>query len=327
MAKLKTEVEHAHHQEHGASLRSKLFAHIDTVSEWGSRLAPLSNWLASAPGSDLLAERLVGIAKERSVPTFERESFEAWFATRGCEVDPDEATRRVALVPDTYSNYSDPDVLRAAVRVLEAADVHVAVPDDVTSSGRAAHSKGFVDVARERARTNVDALEDRVADGWDVVLVEPSDAVMFQSDYRDLLGSDADPVAANTYGLCEYLDRFRLDDRVEWAADDEILTYHGHCHQTAVSRDHHAVGVLRRAGYGVDPLDSGCCGMAGSFGYEAEHYSMSQAIGRILFDQVAESDGDAVVAPGASCRTQLGDRPGHERPPHPVERLADALSD
>ena len=262
MAKLKTEVEHAHHQEHGASLRSKLFAHIDTVSEWGSRLAPLSNWLASAPGSDLLAERLVGIAKERSVPTFERESFEAWFVTRGCEVDPDEATRRVALVPDTYSNYSDPDVLRAAVRVLEAADVHVAVPDDVTSSGRAAHSKGLVDVARERARTNVDALEDRVADGWDVVLVEPSDAVMFQSDYRDLLGSDADPVAANTYGLCEYLDRFRLDDRVEWAADDEILTYHGHCHQTAVSRDHHAVGVLSRTlldepGHRSDPLRPG----------------------------------------------------------------------
>ena len=327
MAKLKTEVEHAHHQEHGASLRSKLFAHIETLSAWGSRLAPLSNWLANAPGSDVLAERLVGIASERSVPTFERESFEEWFAARGCEVAPDDASRRVALVPDTYNNYSNPDVLRAAVRVLEAADVHVTVPADVTSSGRAAHSKGFVDVARDRARTNVDALADRVGDDWDVVVVEPSDAVMFQSDYLDLLGADAEPVATNTYGLCEYLDRFRLDERVDWAAPDETLTYHGHCHQKAVSRDHHAVGVLRRAGYGVDPLDSGCCGMAGSFGYEAEHYSMSLAIGRILFDQVAASDGDTVVAPGASCRTQLGDRPGHDAPTHPAERLADALSD
>ncbi|ACV48655.1 MULTISPECIES: FAD-binding and (Fe-S)-binding domain-containing protein [Halomicrobium] len=327
MAKLKTEVEHAHHQEHGASLRSKLFAHVETLSAWGSRLAPLSNWLAGAPGSDRLAERLVGIASERSLPTFKRESFEDWFAQRGPAVDPEDAQRRALLVPDTYNNYSNPDVLRAAVRVLEAADVHVAVPDDATSSGRAAHSKGFVDVARERARTNVDALDGRVADGWDVVLVEPSDAVMFQSDYRDLLGSDAAPVADNAYGLCEYLDRFRLDERVDWTGGEETLTYHGHCHQKAVSRDHHAVGVLRRAGYAVDPLDSGCCGMAGSFGYEAEHYSMSQAIGRILFDQIADSDGDAVVAPGASCRTQLGDRRGHESPSHPVERLADALAD
>ncbi|WP_372478871.1 FAD-linked oxidase C-terminal domain-containing protein [Halomicrobium sp. HM KBTZ05] len=327
MAKLKTEVEHASHQEHGASLRSKLFAHVETLSAWGSRLAPLSNWLARAPGSDVLAERLVGIASERSLPTFRRESFEDWFAQRGPAVDPEDAQRRALLVPDTYNNYSNPDVLRAAVRVLEAAAVHVAVPDDATSSGRAAHSKGFVDVARERARTNVDALEGRVADGWDVVLVEPSDAVMFQSDYRDLLGSDAAPVADNAYGLCEYLDRFRLDERVDWTGGEETLTYHGHCHQKAVSRDHHAVGVLRRAGYAVDPLDSGCCGMAGSFGYEAEHYSMSQAIGRILFDQIADSDGDAVVAPGASCRTQLGDRRGHESPSHPVERLADALAD
>jgi len=325
MAKLKTEVEHARHQEHGSSLRSKLFAHIDTVSKWGSRLAPLSNLLARAPGSNLLAERLVGIAGERSVPTFHRESFEDWFAGRSPGVSRETAQRRAVLVPDTYNNYSDPDVLKAAVRVLEAADVHVQLSDETTSSGRAAHSKGFIDLARERARTNVEALESRVADGWDVVLVEPSDAVMFQSDYRDLLGSDGDTVAANAYGLCEFLDRFRLDENVAWKNSDETLTYHGHCHQKAITRDHHAVGVLRRAGYEVDPLDSGCCGMAGSFGYEAEHYSMSQSIGRILFDQIAESSGESVVAPGASCRTQLGDRAGHDSPDHPVERLADAV--
>ena len=325
MAKLKAEVEHAHHQEHGSSLRSKLFANIDTLSAWGSRLAPVSNWLANAPGSDRLAERLVGIASERAVPTFHRESFEDWFADRGPDVTPREADRRVLLVPDTYNNYSDPAVLKAAVEVLEAANVHVDVPSSVTSSGRAAHSKGFLDVARERARTNVDALDAPVADGWDVVLVEPSDAVMFQSDYRDLLGADADAVAASSYGLCEYVDRFGLDERIDWQTGTESLTYHGHCHQKAVSRDHHAVGVLRRAGYEVDPLDSGCCGMAGSFGYEAEHYSMSQAIGRVLFEQVADSSGDSVVAPGASCRTQLGDRRGHESPSHPVERLAAAI--
>jgi Fe-S oxidoreductase len=153
--------------------------------------------------------------------------------------------------------------------------------------------------------------------------------VMLQSDYLDLLSGEAvESVAASTYGVCEYLDRHRLDEAAGFDADGDSLAYHGHCHQKAEQRDHHAVGVLRRAGYRVDALDSTCCGMAGSFGYEAEHYSMSQAIGDILVDQVADSDADTVTAPGSSCRTQLGERDDVDvdgEPPHPVEKLAEAL--
>jgi Fe-S oxidoreductase len=163
---------------------------------------------------------------------------------------------------------------------------------------------------------------------------------MLQSDYADLLSGDAvETVAENTYGVCEYLDVHRLDGHLDLqgdgtanstepaasgAATDDELVYHGHCHQKATKRDHHAVGVLRRAGYAVEALDSTCCGMAGSFGYEAEHYSMSRAIGELLFDQV-DAAGGTPVAPGASCRTQLGDREGHARPDHPIERLEAAL--
>jgi len=328
MAKLKAEVEHAHHEAHGATLRDRVFANVETVSRVGSALAPVSNWLSSVPGSGYLGEKLLGIARERDLPTFERESFEAWWADRGPHVPESEATRRALLFPDTYNNYSHPDVLRAAVTVLEAAGVRVRVPDDVGPSGRAAHSKGFLDVSRDRAATNVEALAPRVADGWDVVIVEPSDAVMVQSDYLDVLGHDhegATQLAAGTFGICEYLDRFGLDADIEWDNPETSLTYHGHCHQKAVTKDHHAVGVLRRAGYAVDPLDSGCCGMAGSFGYEAEHYSMSVAIAEILFDQVRSSGGESVVAPGASCRTQLDDGPTDGPVPHPVQKLADAV--
>jgi Fe-S oxidoreductase len=149
---------------------------------------------------------------------------------------------------------------------------------------------------------------------------------MFQDEYRDLLSGEAvESVSANAHGVCEYLDTHRLVEDVTVDSAGESLTYHGHCNQKALNRDHHAVGVLRRAGYAVDPLDSGCCGMAGSFGYEAEHYDLSQAIGEILFEQVDASDGETVVAPGTSCRTQLGDRPGESRPPHPVEKVAEAL--
>ena len=129
-----------------------------------------------------------------------------------------------------------------------------------------------------------------------------------------------------SYGLCEYLDTKGLLEGLEQNDGGQTVTYHGHCHQKATGKDHHAVAAMRAAGYEVDPVDSTCCGMAGSFGYEAEHYSMSQAIGRILFEQVEQSPGERVVAPGASCRTQLGDRPAaRETPPHPAELLAEAI--
>jgi FAD/FMN-containing dehydrogenase/Fe-S oxidoreductase len=329
MAKLKAEIVHEYHQRHGVSLRDRLFANVEDVLSLGSTFAPLSNWAMDLPGVGRLMERSVGIARERTFPSFHRETFRDWFEARGgADVSRAEADRTALLVADPYTDYSHPDVGTAAVRVLEAAGVHVRVPDEVTDSGRPAFSKSMLDRARSTARANVDALAPLVRDGWDVVTVEPSDAVMYQLDYRDLLdGEDVTRVAANAYGVLEYVDRFRLDDAITFAAPGESLAYHGHCQQKATAKDHHAVGVLRRAGYEVDPLDSGCCGMAGSFGYEAEHYSMSAAIGDRLFEQVDESPAGTVVAPGASCRSQLleyGDR--EEEPPHPVEKVAAALA-
>jgi FAD/FMN-containing dehydrogenase/Fe-S oxidoreductase len=327
LAKLKVEVEHAHHQASGSTRRERLFANVHTLSRVGSALAPLSNAVQSLPGSGWLAEQTLGIARERSLPQFKRETFRDWFETRKGGLPESEATRRALLVPDTYNDYSNPAVLRAAVRVLEAAGVHVDVPA-TGPTGRAAHSQGFLDVARERARATVDELAPRIEDGWDVVVVEPSDAVMLQSDYGDLLsGTAVNLVSDYTSGVCEYLDRHDLTSTVDWSATEESLTYHGHCHQKATRKDHHAVAVLRRAGFEVDPLDSSCCGMAGSFGYEAEHYSMSKAVGEQLFELVDASPGERVVAPGASCRTQLGDRDGGETPPHPVQVLAESLAE
>jgi Fe-S oxidoreductase len=330
MAKLKTEVKHRYHQEEGTTAREQLFADIDSWSALGSKLAPVSNWAPKLPGARLVMEKTMGIARDRELPTFTRETLVDWFETRGgAGVPAAEADHHVLLFPDTYTNYSYPEPGKAAVRVLEAAGVHVTIPTDLESSGRAAFSKGFLDLASERAEANVSRLQERVEDGFSVVFVEPSDAVMFQDEYRDLLsGPDVEAVSNAAYGVCEYLDVHRLDGALETPEPESMaeLTYHGHCNQKATNKDHHAVGVLRRVGYAVDPLDSGCCGMAGSFGYEAEHFALSKAIGRILFDQVSESSGDQVTAPGASCRSQLGDRgPSAENPPHPIEFVARAL--
>jgi Fe-S oxidoreductase len=319
MAKLKAELVHEHHQRHGLGLRDRLFANVDTLSRVGSALAPLSNWMSSLPGAGLLQERLLGIAAERDLPEFRRHTLHDWFEARSPGRYRSDADREVLLLADTYTNYAHPEVGKAAVRVLEAAGAYVRLAE-VTDSGRPAHSKGVLDVARERARENVDLLAPEVRDGWDLVAVEPSDAVMYQSDYLDLLsGPDVEAVADNAYGVFEYLDAFDLDVP---ATGEGALTYHGHCHQKAHRKDGHAATVLREAGFDVDHLDSTCCGMAGSFGYEAEHYSMSKAIADILYDQVEESRGDRVVAPGASCRTQLADEVAVT---HPVEALADAL--
>ena len=326
MAKLKTEVKHEYHQREGVPLRDKLFANVETLYSLGSTFAPLSNLATKLPGSGLLMEKTLGIARERELPTFSRTSLQQWDRGRTPAVSEADAERKALLIADPYTNYTQPEVGKAAVRTLEAAGVHVEIPDSVTDSGRPAHSKSLLERARATASENVDALAPRVADGWDVVSVEPSDAVMYQEDYLDLCsGDDVEAVADNTYSVMEYLDSFRLDEVLDTDAE-ETLSYHGHCHQTAAGREHHAVGVLRRAGYEVDVLDTTCCGMAGSFGYEAEHYSMSQAIGRLLFDAVDDSPAETVVAPGTSCRSQVGDSGRYDgKPPHPVEKLADAL--
>jgi Fe-S oxidoreductase len=151
--------------------------------------------------------------------------------------------------------------------------------------------------------------------------------VMFQDEYLDLLSDErVEDLAVSAYGVCEYLNTYAVTDEIEFDAPSEFLTYHGHCNQKALNRDHHAAGALSAAGYEVDALDSSCCGMAGSFGYETEHYELSKAIGEILHEKVEDSGG-TVVAPGASCRSQLADDDFEgERPAHPVEKLREALA-
>jgi len=326
MAKLKTELKHEYHQREGIPFRDRLFANVETLYSLGSTFAPLSNVAMKLPGTGLVMEKTLGIARERDLPAFKRKTFKKWDASRTPAVSAADADRKALVIADPYTNYTQPEVGKAAVRALEAAGVHVEISEEVTDSGRPAHSKSMIDHSRATARANVDSLTPRVEDGWDIVSVEPSDSVMYQEDYLDLLsGEDVEAVAANAYSVMEYIDTFRLDERLSTDASGAI-SYHGHCHQTAASRDHHAVGVLRRAGYDVDVLDTSCCGMAGSFGYEAEHYSMSQAIGRMLFDAVEESPGEEVTAPGTSCRSQLaGTDRTDGKPPHPIEKFEAAL--
>ena len=326
MAKLKVEIKHEYHQRHGLTLRERLFGDIETVSRLGSMMAPVSNWATNIPGARTIAESTLGIASGRTLPEFTRDTLERWDASRSTPTsqDPD---RQVLLVPDPTTNYVDTAPGKAAIEVLEAANCRVELATDAEGSGRSAYSNGLLDRSHEKARETLEVLAPRVDDGWDVVFVEPSDAVMVQDEYHDILPEDerVPRVGSNTYGVMEYLDRFALDEPIEWETPSDSVTYHGHCHQKSANTDHHAAAVLDRVGYDVDELDSSCCGMAGSFGYEAEHYELSMAVGDIVFEQVEESDGERLTTPGASCRTQFGDSDVAADPRHPIEEVAAAL--
>ncbi len=152
MAKLKAEVEHEYHERHGTSLRDRMFGNIGRLSALGSALAPVSNWATELPGARFFAEELLGIASDRTLPTFHRETLEDWFAERGTRVPEDDAVRRVLLFPDTYTNYNHPAAGKAAVRVLEAAGVHVRIPNDVAGSGQTGTLEGNARYGAETGR-------------------------------------------------------------------------------------------------------------------------------------------------------------------------------
>jgi len=310
-------------EEGSPSLQKRFFGNFETVAKLGSITAPLSNWLADTAVSRQAMERVLGVDARRDLPQFQRETLVEWFADRDTTVtDPD---RRAVLYPDLYTNHVQVERGKAAVRVLEALGVDVIVPP-VASSGRAPLSQGMISTARDHAERVERALAPHIADGRDVVVVEPSDLAMFHREYERLLDDGADRLAANSYEVMEYV--YGLLENGASVADlapsgDDEIAYHSHCQQRTLGLEGHTVAVLERAGFDVRTSDVECCGMAGSFGYKTDYYDVSVAVGEDLRDQFTDDDAAdrTVVASGTSCLDQLDDL--LERPTqHPVELLA-----
>jgi FAD/FMN-containing dehydrogenase/Fe-S oxidoreductase len=331
MTRLKSEWLSIYYEHHGIPLRSRVFGSIRTISELGSRLAPLANRLLALPFISLLQERLIGISRHRRLPPFAPQPFHRWFASRQASVDADRPS--VVLFPDTFADYNDPHIAQAAVRVLEAAGYRVLLPTRRICCGRPQISKGLLKEVKALAQRQLDALGPYAATGIPIIGLEPSCILTFRDEYPDLL---EDPRTATLAQMSFLFDEFlarevragRAPLRFRAQAPRRYL-FHGHCHQKALTGSHHALALLRMIpGADVREVDSGCCGMAGSFGYEAEHYAISQKIGeRALFPAVRALPADAgIVAMGTSCRQQIVDGTGrHAR--HLAEVLADALEE
>ena len=325
MAKMKYEFLYHYHKANGLPLRNRLFGHIGRLSWWGSRLAPLSNWIAASAPNRWLMEKAAGIDRRRPLPAFARETFTDWFDRRR---PPASAPRgSVLLFHDTFVTYNTPEIGRAAVELLEGAGYAVVLVDR-KCCGRPLISKGMLDEAAEHARWNVERLHPWVARGVPVVGLEPSCLLTIRDEWVELLRTDeARAVARSSFLLEEFLLRERargLELRFRPGARRALL--HGHCHQKAMVGTAPTVAALAWAGYEVSEVDSGCCGMAGSFGFEKEHYDISVALGnRRLAPAVQAAPADTeVVAPGISCRQQIEHLSGR-RARHPAQLLRDSL--
>ncbi len=327
MAKLKYEFLDHYYRANGLPLRNRLFGHIHRLARWGSALAPVSNWLVRSAPHRWLLERLCGIDRRRPLPAFAATPFTAWFA--GHRAAGAGERGRVVLFHDTFNTYQTPDVAIAATRLLEAVGYSVVMPDR-RCCGRPMISKGMLADARELAAYNVARLVGYAREGLPILGLEPSCLLTLRDEYVDLLRSDdARLVAKQSLLLDEWLQRELAAGRRPPFASGERgkVLLHGHCHQKALVGTGPTVAVLKAAGYQVSEVDAGCCGMAGSFGFEREHYELSLAIaGRRLVPAVTAAGADVLLcAPGISCRQQIEHTTGR-RAKHPAELLVEALA-
>jgi Fe-S oxidoreductase len=304
------------------------------LSHWSMGWLPLWARLAGrAPGlvnrvthskAQELVKRLGGIAPERDVPEFAAESLTEWFVARG---KASAATRgKVVLWPDTFSNRLSPQVGKAAVAVLEAAGFEVVLPDKPVCCGLTWISTGQLGVARRVLRCSLEALAPHLPAGTPIVGLEPSCTAVLRQDAPDLLDGDklAAAAAGSTYTLAETLAKFAPDWEPPQVGREALVQTH--CHQHAVLGFDADKALMAAAGIRAEVPDSGCCGLAGNFGFEKDHYALSKAVGeRVLLPAVREAaEETAVVADGFSCRTQI-EQGTPRRAVHLAELLASAL--
>ncbi|MBI2855546.1 MAG: anaerobic glycerol-3-phosphate dehydrogenase subunit C [Chloroflexi bacterium] len=329
MAKLKYEFLDAYHSKHGYPLRARLFANIAALSKIGSALAPLSNWGARFPVTRWALDRFLRIDRRRPLPPFTRRTFNRWFHSRKKATDGD-IQGHVVLFNDTFMSYSYPSIGVAATELLERAGFRVTLVDR-KCCGRPMVSKGMLDQAKAHAQYNVDLLYPYVEQGAYVVGCEPSCLLTLRDEYPDLLGTDkAKRVAESALMLEELLQMLqqRGELKLAFKTTSRKVLFHGHCHERALVGNAPALEALRLVpGLQVQESQAGCCGMAGAFGYEKEHYDISMTIGgQRLFPAVASAGLDTeIVVTGVSCRQQILHGTGRH-PKHLAEVLAEALA-
>ncbi|HET7010399.1 MAG TPA: FAD-binding and (Fe-S)-binding domain-containing protein [Anaerolineales bacterium] len=317
MARLKAEYLYAYQQANGTPIRSLLFGDIARLLRLARPAAPIANLLRGTRWLRGAQHLALGIDRRRKLPRLAPAPAKLPRLTDGQAPD-----RAVVLFVDTFAEYSHPRTILSARRVLESAGYNVFRAAGQACCGRPMISKGLLDRARAAARRNIDALFPAATRGVTIVGLEPSCLLTLRDEYLEFFPED--PKARAVAGASKLLEEFLSEpgssgeapmQKLTFSSQPAAISVHGHCHAKALVGMSPLVQVLRASGAEVNEIDSGCCGMAGSFGYEMEHYDLSMQIGEMRLFPAVRSEaerGGVVVATGTSCRTQIADGTGVE---------------
>ncbi len=331
VASLKAEFQYQYQKENGVPLRSKLFAYNDKLNRVGSKFPGVVNVIFSNKISSSILKKSLKVHQNRSLPLISNKSLSKLFKTTINQNDKIIYIKEVLLFNDEFTNHLDTTIGYKAIKLLKALNYKVTIVDN-KESGRAFISKGLLNEAKKCANENVRIFKDRVSKDRPLIGIEPSAILTFKDEYLRLADDkeSAKRIADNTFLIEAFLQHEITLGNItaeQFLEDSKTIKFHGHCHQKAMSNQLSSFTVLNLPkNYKVTIIPSGCCGMAGSFGYEEEHYDVSMQIGeQTLFPAVRKAHDDVIIsANGTSCRHQIKD--GTQRQAlHPIEILYDAL--
>ena len=333
VAKLKAEFLQHYYDANGVPIRSRLIANFARLSSLASYVPWAWNGILGTPALRRIANQLVGFHPDRTMPLMGKTTLRAWAKGRGLKETATISPQTLYLFCDEFTNYNDVEVGKKAILLLERLGYDVIIPKH-GESGRAALSKGMLKMAKKMADNNVRALRNVVTEEIPLVGLEPSAILTFRDEYPELvdesLAQDAQRLAKNALTFEEFIAREIDAKRIradQFTLETRLIKMHGHCQQKAVSSlvpGKKALSLPKN--YTVHLIPSGCCGMAGSFGYEKEHYDLSMQIGElVLLPAVRQQPADVIIAAaGTSCRHQIHDG-ANRKAKHPAEILFEAL--
>jgi len=328
MAKIKAEFLNGYNREHGTPIASRLVGNVHRLSALAVPIAPIANFISGTLPFRFVNEKILGFDRRRKLPKIVLKTFENWFKKRTPNTTGSRG--KVVLFHDTFMNFNHPESGIGATRILEALGYEVVLADR-KCCGRPMISKGLLDQAASHARYNVDVLYEHVQAGAKIVGCESSCMMAIRDEYPDLLGGDekAKAVAEATMMIEELLVETTGDDgqQIKWTSKSLDAQLHVHCHERALVGTGAGIEALNMPpNYNTELIDAGCCGMAGSFGFDKKYYDVSMKMGEDrLFPAIrATGPNVAVAVTGVSCRQQVEDGVG--RPARFLsEILADAL--
>ncbi len=334
IAKMKAEFLQHYYDDHGIPIRTRVIANISKINRIGAFFPALFNLFAKSKVLSFPIKKILKFAVKRSIPAINTTTLRKWVRQTLHKINPENPkTGTVYLFIDEFTNYNDASIGIKTIRLLIRLGYKIETQSHA-ESGRAYISKGLIRKARCLAEKNIEIFGPLITEAKPLIGIEPSAILSFRDEYPDLLrGKDkqtAQQIANNTFMIDEFLIREMEKGHIKsetFTENKQHIKLHGHCQQKSIASTEATIKLLSLPkNYTVEEISSGCCGMAGSFGYEKEHYDLSMKIGElVLFPAIREaSEKTIIAAPGTSCRHQIKD--GTKRTAyHPVEVLYDAL--